>query len=62
MDALIEYLKESGAEHAFHEYLYNLAVVAITFAGFAAIAISLIGKDSTRFHFQLTPQRRHHFR
>jgi hypothetical protein len=58
MDALIEYLKESSAEHAFHEYLYNLAVVAITFAGFAAIAISLIGKDSTRFHFQLI---RNHF-
>jgi hypothetical protein len=54
MDALIE----SSAEHAFHEYLYNLGVVAITFGGFAAIAISLIGKDSTRFHFQLI---RNHF-
>ena len=34
-DALIEYLKESNAERAFHEYLYNLGLVSLTFAGFA---------------------------
>src|SRR6185295_8473110 len=56
MDALIEYLKQSRA---------RLSRISVQprgcrnhFSGFAAIAISLIGKDSTRFHFQLI---RNHF-
>ena len=53
-NALIECLKESGPEHAFHEYLYTLALIAITFAGFATLATSLTeNRKLTKFHLLL---------